>query len=155
MQNDQPPSENNEIDPAARHNARRYALQAMYQWHVNETSIDAIEVEFLKSHIVKKTDRAYFKELIYGVCENKELIDSEIGSFIGRPIREIDPVELAVLRIGTYEILKRLDIPYRVVINESLELTKKFGSIEGYKFVNGVLDKVAKKHRATEVKMGR
>jgi N utilization substance protein B len=89
------------------------------------------------------------------VYENIELIDGEIAPCVARPIREIDPVELAVLRIGTYEILKRPDVPYRVVINESLELTKKFGSIEGYKFVNGVLDKIARKHRSTEIKMGR
>jgi N utilization substance protein B len=153
MQNDQPPQENNELNPVARHNARRYALQAMYQWQVTDTPITELEHSFILNHIVKKTDLNYFKELIHGIYKNKSELDAELEAYIGRPLREIDPVELAVLRIGTYEILKRPDVPYRVVINEALELTKKFGSIEGHKFVNGVLDKVARKHRATEVKM--
>jgi N utilization substance protein B len=144
---------NNAINPVARHNARRYALQAMYQWQLAHTDVKDIEAEFLQHHIDKPLDMAYFKELIYGIPLHQEAIDNEMVPFLGRPIHEIDPVELAVLRLAIYELMKRLDVPYRVIINEALELSKKFGSIEGHKFVNGVLDRVAKKNRTVEVKM--
>ncbi|EKD70493.1 MAG: transcription antitermination protein NusB [uncultured bacterium] len=143
------------LDPTARHNARRYALQAMYQWQIAGTPVNDIETEFLTYHVDKKFDLDYFKELIHGVIEMRAELDKEMQPYLGRLLDEIDPIELAVLRLATYELIKRPDVPYRVVINEALELTKKFGSIEGYKFVNGVLDRVAKKIRATEVKMGR
>lgn len=144
--------ESSAINPVARHNARRYALQAMYQWQLAGTTVKDIENEFLHYRIDKKLDLDYFKELIHGVPKYRHEIDQEMQPFLGRPIHEIDPVELAVLRLATYELLKRLDVPYRVIINEALELTKKFGSIEGHKFVNGILDRVAKKSRVTETK---
>jgi N utilization substance protein B len=146
---------NNATSPAARHNARRYALQAMYQWQLAGTALEIIEAEFLRFHIDKKFDLEYFKELIHGVPEQKTDLDKEIREFTARPLAEIDPVELAVLRISIYEILRRPDVPYRVIINEALELTKKFGSVEGYKFVNGILDKIARKNRKTEMDMGK
>jgi transcription antitermination protein NusB len=145
--------ESDAVNPIARHNSRRYALQAMYQWQIAGTSVAEIEAEFLHYHIDKKIDLAYFKELIHGVPKHQHEIDHEMQSFLGRGIDEIDPVELAVLRIAIYELIKRPDVPYRVIINEALELTKKFGSIEGYKFVNGILDRVAKKNRVDELKI--
>lgn len=147
--------EKSAINPIARHNARRYALQAMYQWQLAGTPIHEIEAEFLHYHIDKKLDLDYFKELLHGVPRHQHEIDQEMQSFLDRPIHEIDPVELAVLRLAIFELIKRLDVPYRVVINEALELTKKFGSVEGYKFVNGVLDRIAKKNRPAEVNMGK
>lgn len=147
--------EDNKLNPVARHNARRYALQAMYQWQVAGGALSDIENEFLNYHIDKKLDLAYFKELIHGVPEHLNDIDNEMQPFLGRPLSEIDPIELAMLRIATYELMKRPDVPYRVVINEALELTKKFGSIEGHKFVNGVLDRIAKKTRSTEINMNK
>lgn len=143
----------NNLDPTARHNARRYALQAMYQWQIAGASLTDIENEFMKYHIDKKLDTAYFKELIHGIPECQQEIDQEIRQFTGRALQEIDPVELAVLRLAIYELLKRPDVPYRVIINEALQLTKKFGSVEGHKFVNGVLDKIAKKNRQDEINM--
>lgn len=145
--------ENNDSTHVMRHNARHYALQAMYQWQMTDTSITTIETEFLQMHVEKKIDLAYFKELIHGIPNEKEEIDNAIKPFLNRSMRDIDPVELSVLRLATYELMKRPDIPYRVIINEALELTKKFGSVEGYKFINGVLDKIAKQIRATEIKM--
>jgi len=145
----------NAISFSARRNARRYALQAMYQWQLAGTSINEIQTEFLKYHIEKKIDLEYFKELIHGVPNHQPEIDNEMQPFLGRPLHEIDPIELGVLRIAIYELIKRPDVPYRVIINEALELTKKFGSVEGHKFVNGVLDRVAKKIRTTEIRMGR
>jgi N utilization substance protein B len=149
------PQESNTINPAARRNARRYALQAMYQWHIAGAPLDVIEAEFLTYHIDKKFDLAYFKELIHGVPEYQQELDQEITPFLTRSMQDIDPIELAVLRIATYELLKRPDVPWRVVINEALELTKTFGSVEGHKFVNGVLDRIAKKTRATEIAMNK
>jgi N utilization substance protein B len=143
----------NDSTNATRHNARHYALQAMYQWHMTDASITDIENEFLQLHVEKKIDLEYFKELIHGIPENQEAIDNNIKPYLSRSMRDIDPVELAVLRLATYELMKRPDIPYRVIINEALELTKKFGSVDGYKFVNGVLDKIARQIRATEINM--
>uniref|UniRef100_UPI0011DE3ACF transcription antitermination factor NusB n=1 Tax=Aquicella siphonis TaxID=254247 RepID=UPI0011DE3ACF len=143
------------MNPVARHNARRYALQAMYQWQLSGTSITDIESEFLHYHIDKKLDLDYFKELIHGVPRYQHKIDEEMQPYLGRPLHEIDPIELGVLRLAIYELMKRPDVPYRVIINEALELTKKFGSIEGHKFVNDILDRIAKKNRITEIKMGR
>lgn len=145
--------ENNPVNPNARHNARRYALQAMYQWQLAGTPVNDIQHEFLLYHIDKKADLDYFKELIHGVPDCQQEIDKAMQPYLGRLMAEIDPVELAVLRLATYELIKRPDVPYRVVINEALELTKKFGSIEGHKFVNGVLDRIAKKNRALEIEM--
>ena len=143
------------INKTARRNARRYALQAMYQWQLANTDVLQIETEFMGTQINKPTDLAYFKELIYGVPREQLAVDAAITPYLGRPFNELDPIELTVLRIATYELIYRLDVPYRVVINEALELAKKFGSVEGYKFVNGVLDRVAKKERATEINMSK
>jgi N utilization substance protein B len=143
-------SENNAMSPAARHNARRYAVQAMYQWQLTNHPLAEIEAEFTQYHIDKKTDMAYFKELIHGVPQHREELDQAIQPFLGRPFDEIDPIELAVLRLAVYELAKRPDVPYRVVINEALVLSKKFGSVESHKFVNSILDRVAKKIRVHE-----
>jgi N utilization substance protein B len=144
-------AENNAINPIARHNARRYALQAMYQWQLAGTPVNEIETEFLHYHIDKKLDFNYFKELIHGIPKHQHEIDHQMQSFLDRSMHEIDPVELAVLRLAIYELIKRPDVPYRVIINEALELTKKFGSVEGHKFVNGILDRIAKKNRVVEI----
>lgn len=152
MQNEPPQPENEGLlNPVARHNARRYAVQAIYQWQVADTALTDLEFEFLRHHIDKKTDVDYFKELINGVSKSRPQLDAEIEPFLNRSLKDIDPVELAVLRIATYEVLNRPDVPYRVLINEALELTKQFGSVDGYKFVNGILDRIARKHRATEI----
>lgn len=139
------------MNPTQRRNARYYALQAMYQWQINHTPIHELEADFLVNHLKKKTDVDYFKELIHGVPKNVDDIDQHMKPFLSRPLEELDPVELAILRLGIYELAYRLDIPYRVAINESLELTKQFGSIEGFKFVNGILDRVAHQLRQPEV----
>jgi N utilization substance protein B len=153
MQNDQTPNENNNVDPAARSQARHYAIQAMYQWMLSGTLISVIEGEFIKRQIDRKLDLAYFKELIHGIVDCKDELDDEIKPFLNRSMQDIDPIELSVLRLAVFELKTRPEIPYRVIINEALELTKRFGSIEGYKFVNGILDRIAKKIRATEIGM--
>ncbi len=140
------------MNPTARRNARQYALQAMYQWQISGTAIKEIELEFLIHHIKEKTDLEFFKELIHGITKNTEELDNLMAPFLSRPMNELDPIELAILRLSIYELAKRLDVPYRVAINEALELTKKFGSAEGYKFVNGILDQVARSVRTAEIK---
>ncbi len=139
------------MNPTARHNARFYAVQAMYQWEINQTPLNELEADFLVNHIKKKTDLDFFKNLINEVPKNIDELDAQMKPFLSRPINELDPVELAILRLGMYELKHRLDTPYRVAINEWLELAKQFGSVEGYKFVNGILDQAAKKLRQHEV----
>lgn len=152
MQNEQKPqlTTDTAVKPAARHNARRYAVQAMYQWLLTDNPIIQIEDEFLRYHIEKNIDLEYFKELVRGIPTNVTELDAEIKPFLNRSMSDIDPIEISILRIAVYELINRPDVPYRVIINEALELTKLFGSVEGYKFVNGLLDKIAKKTRPAE-----
>lgn len=147
-----PTVENNAFTPAARHNARRYAVQALYQWQLAGNTTIEIESEFTKYHITEQTDLEYFKELLHNIPKQQPEIDQAMQPFLTRSQQDIDPVELAILRLAIYELLKRPDVPYRVIINEALELTKQFGSVEGFKFVNGVLDKVASVTRPHEGK---
>ena len=139
------------MNPTARRNARYYALQALYQWQLSGNPTPEIEAEFIANQIKKTTDLDYFKELLHSVTQQFKEMDQHMAPCLSRPIDELDPIELAILRLSIYELAKRPDVPYKVVINEALELTKRFGSVEGYKFVNGVLDQVAKKLRAVEM----
>ena len=135
------------MKPQARHKARSLALQAIYQWQLVADDIVNIKMQFVDKINSKKVDAEYFNDLLDGVIKNVGAIDEVIMPLLDRKIRDLDAVELAVLRLATYELMMRLDVPYKVVINEALELTKNFGSIEGYKYVNGVLDKVARGSR--------
>src|SRR3990167_4310863 len=132
------------FSPSARHYARQYALQALYQWQIAKTSINAIEIEFSKRYEKQKFDRTYFQQLLHNIPANQPEIDQIIAPFLKRSIEDVDLIEQAVLRLATYELMKCPDIPYRVIINEALELTKQYGSGEGYKFVNGILDQIAR-----------
>lgn len=139
------------MNPTARRNTRHYALQAMYQWQLSSAPAEEIEAQFVAHQITKNIDLDYFKELIHSIPLQCEEIDGRMIPFLRRPVHELDPIELAILRIAIYELANRLDIPYRVILNEALELAKRFGSIEGYKFVNGVLDQVARQLRTLEI----
>lgn len=143
------------MKPRARHNAREYAVQAMYQWQLSGAPVSDIEAQFLSEHITEEIDLEYFQELIRHIPNEIEELNKHMHPFLKRSLKDLDPVELAILHIGIYELSKRPDIPYRVIINEALELTKKFGSIEGYKFVNGVLDQVARQLRVHEIAAGK
>ena len=135
----------------ARVYARRSALQAIYQWQLTSYDLSEIERQFVEEHGLGHADAAYFKELLHGVPTKLDSIDPALAEFCDRAIGGIDPVERAVLRIGAYELLYRPDLPYRVVLNECINLAKTFGSGTGHKFVNGILDRVAHKHRAVEI----
>ena len=137
---------------AKRREARQMATQALYQWHMAGHSLNEIEAQFRVDNDFKSVDGAYFSELLRGVPTNKDEIDAVLAPCLDITIEELDPVELAILRPSTYELLKRIDVPYRVVINEGIELAKVYGSTDGHKFVNGVLDKLAPRLREVEVK---
>ena len=132
--------------------ARRYAMQALYQWDLSGSDLPLIRRQFLEAEDFSRTDTKYFIELLSEAPKSIDIIDENISCFIDRPFRQLDPVERAVLRLATYELLYRLDIPYRVIINEAVQLTRKFGAEQGHAFVNGVLDKAAHKLRAAECK---
>ena len=131
--------------------ARRYTVQALYEWHVSGNTTKDIEQQFLIEHHTRQFDRPYFNELLNGIAEQVEELDAEISPLSERPFKEVDIVEKAILRLGCFELKNRIDIPYRVVINESIELTKTFGAEEAYRFVNGTMDKLAEKLRQSEV----
>jgi len=135
-----------------RKKARRYAIQGIYQWHLSGNPIKDIELQFLESINAKKVDIEYFQEILINTLTSITEIDDLLKPILDRDLEEVNPVELAVLRLASYELNSRLDVPYKVVINEALELTKTFGASEGHKFVNGVLDKLARQLRKAEIK---
>ncbi|HEV2614890.1 MAG TPA: transcription antitermination factor NusB [Gammaproteobacteria bacterium] len=138
-------------NPRNRRWARRFCMQALYQWEITHADMSTIEAQFLQDENLDRVDLAYFKELLSGVVEQLDLIQSYIKRYVDRQVSEIDPIELSILRLSIYELLKRPDVPYKVVVNEALELAKAFGATDGYKFVNGILDKVAREVRRDEI----
>jgi len=130
--------------------ARRFALQALYQWDLSGTDLRDIRSQFLVEEDFSRADKPYFMELLSEGPKHIDNIDKNISDYIDRPLEQLDPVERAILRIATYELLYRPDIPYRVTINEAVQLTKKFGAEQGHAFVNGVLDKAAHTLRSAE-----
>lgn len=130
-----------------RSKARSLAVQAVYQWQMAGQPVKDIVTQFLAEHAGKKLDSEYFQTLVSGVTSNLGSIDEGLSEFLDRDIERVDPVERAILRIAGYELLERPEIPYRVVINEAVELAKVFGAEKGHRYVNGVLDKAARKLR--------
>lgn len=137
--------------PAARRKARKMALQALYQWHVAETPVNELLAQFNVDNDMSKIDLEYFTQVVRGVPGQKSDLDAQIEEYIDREISSMTPIELAILRMGTFELLHRIDVPYRVIINEGVELAKSFGATDGHKYVNGVLDKLAQKIRVDEI----
>ena len=134
----------------ARTRARRYGMQALYQWDLSGLDMAEIQRQFFEAEDFTHADGGYFIELLNGVKTRIEHIDSNISESIDRPIGQLDPVERAILRIACYELQFRHDIPYRVSINEAIMLARKFGAEQGHAFINGVLDNMARKIRPTE-----
>ena len=130
--------------------ARRFAMQALYQWDLSGTDLPLIRRQFLEAEDFSKADQKYFIELLSELPRQVDIIDNTISGYIDRPVVQLDPVERAVLRLAVYELLFRPDIPYRVTINEAVQLTRKFGAVQGHAYVNGVLDKAAHKLRSAE-----
>jgi len=134
-----------------RSKARSLAVQAIYQWQMAGQDIADIVSHFLDENAGKKLDSDYFEELVRAVPTNLSRLDEALIDHLSRSIKSVDPVERAILRIAVYELIDHPETPYKVIINEAVELTKTFGAEQGHKFVNGVLDKVAKVLRPVEV----
>lgn len=139
---------------ALRTRARRLAMQALYQWDLSGGTLSEIEVQFLEDEDFTKADKDYFHELLHEVPARLDEVEQAFTSFLDRPLDELDPVERAVLRMASYELMARIDVPYKVIINESVNLTKKFGAEQAYKYINGVLDQTARRLRAVEHPQG-
>jgi N utilization substance protein B len=137
---------------ATRRKARSLAMQALYQWHMAGQSINEIEAQFRVDNDFASVDGAYFSEILHGVPSLKTELDELLLPCLDRSMEELDPVELAILRLSLFELRNRVDVPYRVVINEGIELAKVYGATDGHKFVNGVLDKLAPQLREAEVR---
>jgi N utilization substance protein B len=137
--------------PKEKQKARRMLLQALYSWDVGGTDLVDIEAEFHTDNDMRKVDTALFHTILFGVPKNLAQIDGTYSSYLDRENKQLDPVSRAVLRLSSYEMVFSIDVPYKVVINEGVNLAKTYGPTDAYKFINGVLDKVAIEHRAAEV----
>ncbi|MFC4525401.1 transcription antitermination factor NusB [Dyella halodurans] len=138
------------IDLAARSRARRRALQALYAWQLSGSHMNAVIDQFRHEQDMEVADLEYFEDLLHGVERNIDAIDTSLKPFVDRDVGQIDPIERAALRLAAYELKYRPDVPYRVIINEAIEVTKRFGADHGHSYVNGVLDKLAGTLRTTE-----
>jgi N utilization substance protein B len=138
------------IDPAARTRARRRALQALYAWEMSGNSVASVLSQFAEERDAALADQPYFEAVVRGVEREREALDAALAPHLERDLDTVDPIERALLRLAAFELLHRLDVPYRVVINEAVESAKKFGSEYGHTFVNGVLDRLAASVRAVE-----
>lgn len=138
-----------------RHVSRKLALQAIYQWQITQQPLGEILAQFREDIDYPKSDPTFFVELVTGVIRNVEALDEQIRPFVTMEIRNIDMIERAILRLSVHELREGLETPYRVVLTEAVTLARQFGSDEGFKFVNAVLDKVAARLRPIEYQRGR
>lgn len=138
------------MKPSARRKSRELAVQAIYSWQLSKNDVTDIEAHFLVENSARRFDIEYFQQLFRGVTASASQLDETISPHVDRPINEIDPVEKAILRMAIFELKDCLAVPYRVVINEAIELAKSFAADDSHKFVNGVLDKVVKLVRPQE-----
>ena len=147
-------SENKTVTPAKslRHRARELAVQGVYEWRLSEKPASLIEKATLAEKSIGRYDLELFSQLLRGAIEQNENLAEQLTPHLDRPVKELSPVEFSVLLLGAYELIHQPEVPYRVVINEAVELAKTFGGSDGHKFVNGVLDKLAAQARAAEVK---
>jgi transcription antitermination protein NusB len=134
----------------ARSLARKFAMQALYQWQLAGQSYAELLNQYVQEDGFADADREYFEALVQGATESGESLDAELGTLLDRPVAQLDPIEHAVLMIGLHELRTQLEVPYRVVINEGVDLAKRFGATDGHKFVNAVLDRAARRLRAAE-----
>ncbi len=143
---------------SARRCAREFALQGVYEWLVKGGDIDEageIDANIRDSEGFEEADIEHYKALLHGAMRDADTLREKFAPFLDRPVGELSPVEHGILLIGSYELLNHVEIPYKVVINEAVELAKSFGGTDGFKFVNGVLDKLAAESRQAEVQAGR
>ena len=136
---------------AERRKARHYGMQALYQWHMAGASLSDIEAEFRADYDFSHVDLAYFQALLHEIPACVDELDAALEPLLDRKLDELDPIERTLLRMGMFELTRRIDVPYKVVINEEVALAKKFGASESHKYINGVLDKVARELRKVEI----
>ncbi|MCH8057190.1 MAG: transcription antitermination factor NusB [Proteobacteria bacterium] len=134
-----------------RKRARRRALQAIYQWQITDQDATEILHQFREMQDLSQVDEAYFERLLRSVIKHKERLIDALEPFLDRPMDQVDVMERVVLMIGAWELLDCPEMPYRVVLNESVDLARRFGSEQGHSYVNAVLDKAARKWRADEI----
>ncbi len=135
---------------AERRKARHYGMQALYQWLMAGASLSEIEAEFRAEYDFAHVDLEYFQALLHGVPGCVDELEATFEPLLDRGIDELDPIERTLLRMGTYELKERIDVPFKVVINEEVALAKKFGATDSHKYINGVLDKAARELRKAE-----
>ena len=133
--------------------ARKLALQALYQWLMSGHELCEIEAQFRIANNMAKVDTDYFCRILYGVPEHVASLEESFIPFLDRPVNGLNPVELTVLRLGAYELAYCPEIPYKVILDESVSLTKEFGSQEGHRYVNGVLNNLARQVRSVEINL--
>jgi N utilization substance protein B len=138
------------IDPVTRSRARRRAAQALYAWELGGNPMRKVIEDFRHEQDMQIADLEYFEDLLRGVETHLVELDAGLAPFLDRDIQRVDPIERAVLRLAAYELKYRLDVPYRVVLNEAVEVAKRFGAEQGHTYVNGVLDKLAREWRDAE-----
>ena len=131
--------------------ARKLALQALYQWLMSGSELNEIEAQFRMINNMDKVDSEYFCRLLYGIPANVVELEQSFSPFVDREVSGLNPIELTVLRIGAFELIHCPELPYKVVLDESISLTKEFGSQDGYRYVNGVLNNLARKVRVVEI----
>jgi len=136
---------------AERRKARHYGMQALYQWHMAGASLNDIEAEFRAEYDFSHVDLAYFQALLHEVPACVDELDAALEPLLDRKLDELDPIERTLLRMGMFELTRRLDVPYKVVINEEVALAKKFGATDSHKYINGVLDRAARELRKVEI----
>ena len=133
--------------------ARKLALQALYQWSMSGHEVYEIEAQFRIANNMDKVDTEYFCRILHGVLSHLANLEASFIPFLDRPIQELNPVELSVLRLGAFELLHCPEIPYRVVLDESISLAREFGSQDGHRYVNGVLNNLARQTRVLEINL--
>jgi transcription antitermination protein NusB len=131
--------------------AREFTLQGVYGWLVSRTDVTLIAANLKEDEQFKRADEDYFRTLLYGVLKEEAQLGERLTPLLDRPLAELSPIERGILLIGAYELLHCPDVPWRVAINEGVELAKKFGGTDGHKYINGVLDKLAQDVRAVEI----
>lgn len=141
MKNDNQPKK------SSRRRARECAVQALYSWSVSQNSVEEIELAFVSDQYpldveLQGTDMVFFRRLLRGVVSNIEVVDNALRPFLDRAEEDVDPIERSVLRMASYELQFERDVPFKVVINEAIEVAKEFGSDDSHKFINGILDKL-------------
>lgn len=137
---------------AKRRVARTLLMQAIYQWQIAGQNLNEIEAQFQVDNDFSAVDGQYFSEGLRGIARQVTELDEMFAGYLDRRVAELDPVELAILRLAAWEFSQRIDVPYRVVLNEGIELAKTFGATDGHKYINGVLDKLAARLRQAEIR---